>query len=283
MDIGNALTRYLSERAHKLDSYAHQELHRFASHIGREKLIEQVRAPHVAGYAETEVSKGGDVKGRLDPVKGFLTYLSKKGLHTENLSTHVKIPRPSTRGGAVSSQTESQAVEMTQSGLEARKNELAELKGRRPEIVQAIRTAAADKDFRENAPLDAAREEQGKLEARIRTLEEEIRRARVVDHVDGVGVDATDTSNGTDAPAADRRSVARVGAKVSLCDMETGRDVTYTIVDTIEADPAASKISVSSPVGAAVAGKAEGDEVSVQTPKGPRRYLVNKVEFQVAR
>lgn len=261
MDIGNALTRYLSERAHKLDSYAHQELHRFASHIGRDKPIEQIRAPHVAGYAEAEVSKGGDIRNRLDPVKGFLKYLKDKSLHTENLSSHIKIPRPSIKGGAVSTRPAFQTMEMTQSGLEARKKELADLKGQRPEIVQAIRTAAADKDFRENAPLDAAREEQGKIEARIRDLEEEIRRAEVVDAQGGSGVG--------------------VGATVTLRDMESGKDVTYTIVDTMEADPISFKISVSSPVGAAIAGRSEGAQVNVQTPKGARRYLINKVKFQV--
>ncbi len=261
MDIGNALTRYLSERAHKLDSYAHQELHRFAAHIGHSKLVEQVKAPHVADYATTEVSKGGDIRGRLDPVKAFLKYLKTKELHTENLSAHIKIPRPSMKGGAVSTRPAFQTMEMTQSGLEARKKELADLKGQRPEIVQAIRTAAADKDFRENAPLDAAREEQGKIEARIRDLEEEIRRAEVVDAQGGSGVG--------------------VGATVTLRDMDSGKDVTYTIVDTMEADPISFKISVSSPVGAAIAGRSEGAEVSVQTPKGARRYQINKVKFQV--
>ena len=119
--------------------------------------------------------------------------------------------------------------------------------------------AAADKDFRENAPLDAAREEQGKIEARIRDLEEEIRRAEVIEGAGGSGVG--------------------VGAAVTLRDLESGKDVTYTIVDTMEADPASFKISVSSPVGAAIAGKAEGVQVSVQTPKGARRYLINKVKF----
>ena len=265
MDIGNALTHYLSERASRLDSYAHQELHRFARAMrvlsGSERPIDQLKAPHVAGYAEREVANGGDVHARLRPVKEFLTYLSKKGFHPENLSVHVKIPRPSVKGGtAVASVRPAfQTMEMTQSGLEARKKELAELKSQRPEIVQAIRTAAADKDFRENAPLDAAREEQGKIEARIRDLEEEIRRAEVIDSAGGSSV--------------------KVGATVSLRDLGTDKDVTYTIVDTMEADPVSFKISVSSPVGAAIAGKAEGAEVSVQTPKGARRYLINKVRF----
>jgi transcription elongation factor GreA len=263
LDIGHALTRYLSERAHKLDSYAHSELHRFAramrAQTGGERPVDQLKAPHVAGYAEREVANGGDVHARLRPVKEFLTYLSKKGFHTENLSTHVKIPRPSIKGGAVSTRPAFQTMEMTQSGLEARKKELADLKGQRPEIVQAIRTAAADKDFRENAPLDAAREEQGKIEARIRDLEEEIRRAEVIDAQGGSGVG--------------------VGATVTLRDMDSGKDVTYTIVDTMEADPISFKISVSSPVGAAIAGRSEGAQVSVQTPKGARRYQISKVKF----
>ncbi len=265
MDIGNALTRYLSERAHKLDSYAHQELHRFARAMrdqsGSERSVDQLRAPHVAGYAEREVANGGDVHARLRPVKEFLTYLSKKGLHTENLSTHVKIPRPSIRGGTAVASTRLafQTMEMTESGLEARKKELADLKGQRPEIVEAIRIAAADKDFRENAPLDAAREEQGKIEARIRDLEEEIRRAEIIDRRVGSGVG--------------------VGAAVTLHDLDSGKDVTYTIVDTMEADPISFKISVSSPVGAAIAGRGEGAQVSVQTPKGARRYKISKVKF----
>lgn len=265
MDIGNALTHYLSERAHKLDSYAHQELHRFARSSGYERPIDQLKAPHVAGYAEREVANGGDVHARLRPVKEFLTYLSKKGFHTENLSTHVKIPRPSVKGAVAVAPTRPafQTMEMTQSGLEARKKELAELKGQRPEIVQAIRIAAADKDFRENAPLDAAREEQGKIEARIRDLEEEIRRAEVVDAQGGSGVG--------------------VGATVTLRNLDSDKDETYTIVDTMEADPASAKISASSPIGAAIAGRSEGAQVSVQTPKGARRYLISKVKFQVER
>lgn len=259
MDIGNALTHYLSERASKLDSYAHQELHRFVRANGYERPIDQLKAPLVAGYAEREVANGGDVHARLRPIKEFLTYLSKKGLHTENLSTHIKIPRPSVKGGAVSTRPAFQTMEMTQSGLEARKKELTELKGQRPEIVEAIRIAAADKDFRENAPLDAAREEQGKIEARIRDLEEEIRRAEVVDTLRGSGVG--------------------VGATVTLKDIDSGKDVTYTIVDTMEADPISFKISVSSPVGAAIAGRTAGIEVSVQTPKGARRYLISKVAY----
>ena len=263
MDIGNALTHYLSERANKIDAYSHQELHRFARAMralsGYERSIDQLKAPQVAGYAEREVANGGDVQARLRPVKDFLTYLNKKGIHTENLSTHVKIPRPSVRGGSVSMRMSFQTMEMTRSGLEARRSELAELKGQRPEIVEAIRTAAADKDFRENAPLDAAREEQGKIEARIRDLEEEIRRAEVVEASGGSGVS--------------------VGATVTLHDMTAGKDVTYTIVDTMEADPASFKISTSSPVGAAIAGKSPGAEVSVQTPKGARRYQISKVKF----
>ena len=47
----------------------------------------------------------------------------------------------------------------------------------------------------------------------------------------------------------------------------------------MEADPAAFKISVSSPVGAAIAGRAQGAEVSVQTPKGARKYIISKVKF----
>ena len=93
----------------------------------------------------------------------------------------MKIPRPAVpKGEKQTAVVGIQPVVVTKSGLEARKKELEDLKAQRPEIIAAIRTAAADKNYRENAPLDAAREEQGKVEARIRELEEEIRRCTVV-------------------------------------------------------------------------------------------------------
>ena len=255
----NAKTKTSAEAA-QLYSRATEELHRFARSIGHEKTVAQLKAPDAADYGAGEVRKGGDFEARLRPVKDFLAYLKKKGWHQDSLSVHVKIPRPAVPKGEKQTPTVGfQTVEVTESGLEAREKELADLKAQRPEIIAAIRTAAADKDYRENAPLDAAREEQGKVEARIRELEEEIRRAEVVE-----------TSGG---------SRAGVGATVSISALDGGATASYTLVDPVEANPSESKISVLSPVGKAVAGKSKGQTVKVETPKGERRYRIDAVSF----
>ena len=70
---------------------------------------------------------------------------------------------------------------MTLEGLANLEEELTELKGRRPVIAEELRAAMADKDFRENAPLDAARDAQAHLEARIRSIEDQLRHAVIID------------------------------------------------------------------------------------------------------
>jgi len=221
----------------------------------------KMNAPDVARYAEEEVRKGADVEARLRPVKDFLNHLKKKGLHKDSLSVHVKIPRPPVAKGEKQTATVGfQSVEVTESGLEARKKEIEDLKAQRPDIIAAIRAAAADKDYRENAPLDAAREEQGKAEARIRELEEEIQRAAVVETTTG--------------------SRAGVGATVSLHGLDDGTTKSYTLVDPIEANPSGGKLSIKSPVGEAVVGKRKGDRMTIKTPSGSeRRYRVDDVRF----
>ena len=149
---------------------------------------------------------------------------------------------------------------MTEEGLLNLREELTSLKDGREEKVEAIRLAAMDKDFRENAPLDAARETHSYAESRIKELEETLRRAVVVN-----------------AAASGERGV-HVGSRVTLYDLESDRSVKYTLVDSAEADPAGGKISVVSPVGAAVLGAVVGDEVAVRAPKGERKFRVTSVE-----
>ena len=221
------------------------------------KAVSEMNAPDVARYAEGENGKGADAELRLRHVKDFLDYLKKRGLHETSLRVHVKI-RPVDKGEKQTATVGIQSVEVTESGLEARKKELEDLKAQRPEIIAAIRTAAADKDYRENAPLDAAREEQGKVEARIRELEEEIRRSEVVE-----------TSGG---------SRAGVGARVSLHGLDDGTTKAYTLVDPIEANPSEGKLSIKSPVGEAVVGKRKGNQVTIKTPSGgERRYRIMEI------
>ena len=258
MNLADALTQYLGSATPAVEPYAHQELHRFGRAIGLDKDVLTLAPPEVAHYAEEVVAAGGDIQGRLAPLKEFLAFLKKKEMSSYSLHPHVKIPRATVRAAAASREAQ-RAIQMTDAGMRLLSEELKELKGQRVEIVEAIRLAAADKDFRENAPLDAARETQGKTEGRIRELEETLRRAVLV----------STTSGGT---------AARVGATVVLLDLSSGKPVTYKLTDSADADPAAGKVSIDSPVGKAVIGTTIGQEVAVQTPKGERRYKLNAIK-----
>jgi transcription elongation factor GreA len=115
-----------------------------------------------------------------------------------------------------------------------------------------------DKDFRENAPLDAARDEQAHLEARIREVEDRLHRAVIID---------------TDAKAGR----ANVGSIVRVLNLESESEQTFHLVSPSEVDPANGKISIESPVGSAVKNQAPGDEVTVKAPAGTVRLRVIEV------
>ncbi len=260
MKLADALSRYLSTRSSQPDAYGNQELHRFGRWVGWERSVADLAPPEIAQYAEETRAAGGDTYNRLTPLKEFLSFLKRQGELTHSLAPHVKIPRAN-RATAARERTIAEAVSMTITGHEALRTELGELKGNRVHVAGEIRKAAADKDFSENAPLDAAREHQGKSEARIRELEETLRRAVVIGDGDG-----------------SIRNGAQVGNRVVLHDLASGKEARYLLVDSSEADPANGKISVSSPVGRSMVGRYSGDEVEVTVPKGVLRYRIASIE-----
>ena len=124
---------------------------------------------------------------------------------------------------------------------------------RRAEIVAAIRVAREFGDLSENAEYHAAREAQGMNEARIRVLEHHLATAEV-------GEAAND-------------GTVEVGSRVSYRD-EAGKLSEVTLVHPLEADLAAGKLSVTSPVGRALLGRRAGDGVSVETPRASKRVEI---------
>jgi transcription elongation factor GreA len=135
---------------------------------------------------------------------------------------------------------------------EAELKELIEV--RRPAIVAAIKAAREEGDLSENAEYHAAREEQGLNEARIRNLESLLATAQV-----------------TEAASGD---VIGVGTKVSFRDATTDRVTEVTLVHRLEADSAAGKLSVESPVAGALLGARSGDTVTASTPAGDKQLEV---------
>ena len=255
--LSDALTNYLASAKASVTGYAQQELHRFGRALGWDRGVGLIAPPEVASYAEGVVAAGGDIHGRLTPVKEFLAFLKKQELSSHSLAPHVKIPRAASRSAPSAISTSSGVIRMTEDGHANLVAELDTLKGQRGSIAETIGIARADGDVSDNAPLEAARELQGKTEGRIRELEQMLRRTEIMKPGSG-----------------SRGSGIHIGSKVVLHDIDGGKHTTYTLVDTAEADPMAGKISQDSPLGKAVLGRKKGDEVVVQAPKGERRYRI---------
>ncbi len=153
------------------------------------------------------------------------------------------------------------SIPISKQGYKKLEDELARLKSERPAIIQAIKEAREEGDLRENAGYDAARERQGMTEARIKYIESRMALYQIVD-LDKLGGD---------------RVV--FGATVDVEDVDTEERRTFTILGPDEADPARGSISFLSPVGQALLGKEEGDEVSVDIPRGRVTYEIISIAF----
>jgi transcription elongation factor GreA len=141
------------------------------------------------------------------------------------------------------------------------KKELEELKHElRTKLPKEIEAARAHGDLKENAEYHAAKERQGILNARIGQIAGRIRELSLYNL------------------ASIPHGVVAYGSKVTLEDLDSGESVTYEIVFPEEADANAGTISLSAPLGRALVGKAEGDEVEVQAPRGKRSYAIVKLE-----
>lgn len=136
--------------------------------------------------------------------------------------------------------------------------ELKDLKGpKRKEILEALAYAKSLGDLSENAEYHQAREDQGKLEARIKTIENILQSAQVA------------TGNSGD--------VVGIGSTVSVLKDGEKEVRDFMVVGSEEADMAQGKISNRSPFGSALFGKVKGDVVSVTTPKGVVNYKIVNV------
>jgi transcription elongation factor GreA len=148
---------------------------------------------------------------------------------------------------------------ITQEGLDALRAELEQLEtSGRAEIAARIKTAREWGDLKENAEYHAAKEDQAHLETRIKRLRERVRHANVVA-----------------APAQD--GVVAFGSTVEVRDEGSGRVATYTLVGAAEASASDGRLSIESPVAAALIGAREGDAVTVETPAGARVFRVQRV------
>jgi transcription elongation factor GreA len=130
---------------------------------------------------------------------------------------------------------------------------------KRREIAEQLAQARSHGDLKENAEYDAAKHAQAMNETRIRELQEKITTAEII-NTENVSTDKV-----------------LFGTKVTLWDFAYEEEIEYEITGSEEADPAAGKISVNSPVATALLGHVVGDQIEVKAPRGMMKYEIRKI------
>lgn len=150
---------------------------------------------------------------------------------------------------------------LSQEGFDKLSEELRDLKSRgRREVAAKIDEARSHGDLSENAEYEAAKEEQAYLEKRISELENAFANARVLDERN-----------------IDNSKVV-VLSVVTVLNKKTSKQMTYTMVSPQEADFNLNKISIESPIGSSLMGRAVGDLVEIKIPAGILELEILKIE-----
>ena len=151
-------------------------------------------------------------------------------------------------------------VPTTREGLEKLKQELHNiLTVERPGNIKAIEEARSHGDLSENAEYHAAKEKQSFLEAKINELEMAISRSEVIE------IDTGQTET------------IIFGTTVELRNIANNQNVKYQLVGPYESDPESGRISVTSPLGKALIGKEEGDDIKIKTPGGVQEFEILEI------
>jgi len=165
--------------------------------------------------------------------------------------------------GQSDARPEQKIYHLTPDGFAKKKERLEYLRTvKRKEIADYIHDAKEAGDITESSAYEDAKHEQAKVEGEILQLEQLLSVADIMTpemHIDEEGP-----------------STVRIGMEVKV-ESDSGATRTFKIVETFEADPKAGRISDQSPVGKALMGHREGDEVSVSTPGGVTNYIIRSI------
>lgn len=156
----------------------------------------------------------------------------------------------------------SETFYVSRKSYEKLRQDLDDLKKLKTQLSEEIGEAARQGDLKENAEYHAAKEKQAETLAKINELEIRLRNASITDNLD---VDKTE---------------ARIGATVTIEDLEDGEQSFYTLVGSMESNPEKNLLSVKAPVAAALLGKKEGDVFEVVLPRAKRKYKLIKLEYK---
>jgi len=154
---------------------------------------------------------------------------------------------------------EQNVIYATAEGRKKLEQKLQALIARRAEVAAQIKVAREFGDLKENAEYAAAREAQNNLETEIVSIEAMMPRIKLFNYA------KADTS------------AVNIGTKVSLQNISNKQTVEYTITGILESDITVGKLSNESPIGSALLGKKEGEEVEIKIPAGKIKYKVLKI------
>ncbi|MDD2226704.1 MAG: transcription elongation factor GreA [Dysgonamonadaceae bacterium] len=151
---------------------------------------------------------------------------------------------------------------MTEEGFRKLKEELAYMESvQRPEISRQIAEARDKGDLSENAEYDAAKEAQGMLEAKIAQTKTLIASVRLIDE-NSIRTDTVQIMN-----------------KVTIRNVKTKKEMTYTLVSESEADLNNGKIAINSPIAQGLLGKKVGDIAEIKVPSGMMTFEILNISI----
>jgi transcription elongation factor GreA len=252
--------RYLTSLSAAERADRQQEVNKFVLWYGKGRSIALITPTELETYAQWTAASTGDANKKLEPVRNLLQYARKEKLLKTSLAPHLRIKQAHGKGKAGRRPKQPQ-VALTANDHAELKAQLAALEEERVRVAEEMRVAAADKDFRENAPLHAAREKAAHIEARMNDIQASLATGVVVD-----------------TEAQPETLSAKIGSRVALVEMASGEKLTYTLGTKNEANPANGKISIDSPLGKAVLNQHEGDVVKVVAPVGEILFKIEKIE-----
>lgn len=154
-----------------------------------------------------------------------------------------------------------QYIYITKKGCDKLREELEHLKiSKRKEIADALHYARSLGDLRENSEYDAAKEAYALNEIKIAGLEEKLLKVKILEDEKNIPKDRVS-----------------IGSIVKLKDINSGKEIEYTLVSEIEADYDQGKISTTSPVGKGLLGCKENETVEINIPAGTLKYKVLEI------
>jgi transcription elongation factor GreA len=251
LTLAQAAEAFLSDLRPEDRAQAQAEVAKFVRWLGPSRPVSGISPVDVASYGELIVPSA------VKPLKSFLAYAWKKKFSSMSLSPHLRARKAVVKTAAIWQAEPAQAT-LTAQGYAKLEQEVAALKEQRARVIEEMQIAAVDKDFRENAPLTAARERKGHVDGRIKEIEAILSAAKIV----GEG-EAT--------------SRAKFGDTVVFRDLSSDRVFRYILVDPREANPSQGKLSVASPLGKAILDKEKGQVVEVAAPAGTMRCRIEAI------